>query len=210
MRALITCLALLTLIALSVAGLRGTPSRRSPIELFPDMVRQPRVRPQSASTAFADGLHSRQSVQGTVARGTVWADDPIQTGSEPNTTNSVELNPLPVSSDLLARGHDRYLITCLPCHGPEADGKGIATKLGLVAIANLHDPRIVRMPDGELFKTIGHGRNLMQGYGASLTQRDRWAVVAFVRALQLSKLGLLEDVPADQLPTLTNQLVARP
>jgi len=77
----------------------------------------------------------------------------------------------------------------------QGDGKGITTKYGMVVIANLHDPRIVKMADGEIFQTISQGKNLMQGYAANITQKDRWAIIAYVRALQLSRLGSLDDVP---------------
>jgi len=203
MRYFLASFVLLVVVVISIAGFRGSLSRRPPIELFADMSRQPKVRPQSHSEFFPDALASRLPVAGTIARGSAYEDIPVNTGRVTGTTNFVELNPLPVTAALLARGQERFQINCLPCHGPQADGKGITTKYGMVVIATLHEARLVRMPDGELFHTITRGKNLMPAYGATLPPRDRWAVIAYVRALQLSHLGTLEEVPAEQRATLT-------
>lgn len=198
LRHFLLAFALLVALVLCIAGFRGSASRRPPIELFNDMVRQAKPRPQAPSDYFSDTHASRFMPEGTVARGSAFQDLPLNTGRVTGTTNFVELNPLTVTAALLARGRERYQITCLPCHGAQADGKGIVTKYGMVVIANLHDPRIVRMKDGEIFNTIGYGRNLMQGYAATVDLPDRWAIVAYVRALQLGHLGTMEDVPGDQ------------
>jgi len=202
MRYFLAGFALLVALVVSVAGFRGSMTRKPPLEVFPDMIRQPKVRPQTGSEFFANQLNSRLPVVGTVARGAAYEDIPLNTGFVTGTTNFVELNPLPVSAELLARGRDRFAITCLPCHGAQGDGKGITTKYGMVVIANLHDPRIVKMADGEIFQTVSQGKNLMQGYAANITQKDRWAIIAYVRALQLSRLGSLDDVPAEHRAAL--------
>jgi mono/diheme cytochrome c family protein len=196
MRLVLAMLLLLVVVVLSVAGFRGGFSRRPPIELFNDMTRQPKIHPQSASDFFADGLAARPPVPGTVARDSAWADTPLNTGRVTGTTNFVELNPRPLTPELIARGRERFTIFCQPCHGPLADGRGITAPYGLVIVANLHDPRIVRLPDGELFDTITHGKNNMAAYGASIALRDRWAIIAYLRVLQLSQLGTAEDMPA--------------
>jgi len=198
MRVVLTCLGLAVLAILSVLGFRGTVSRRPPIELFSDMVRQPRLRPQDQFGFFPDGRASRVPVEGTVARGAADPNAPAITGRYRGTTNYLEVNPVPVTRELLEQGRKRFEINCAPCHGLQGDGRGISTRLGLTAIANLHDPRIVRMCDGEIFNTIGRGKGLMQGYAGAISPGDRWAVVAFLRALQLSHLGLLEDVPQER------------
>lgn len=185
----------------SVAGLRGGKSRRPPIEIFPDMDRQPKLRPQTQNPFFADQLSSRLQVPGTVARGEPYADIPVNTGRVTGTTNFVEVIPVPVTAELLARGQQRYNINCAICHGAAGDGKGITPKLGMTVIADLHDiqgRKLVQAPDGQIFDTITHGKNLMGGYGANMTVADRWAVVAYVRALQRSRLARLEDVPDTQ------------
>jgi hypothetical protein len=202
MKHLLTGFALLLVVALGITGLRGGLSRRPPIELFPDMVRQPKLRPQTPSGFFADGRESRGPVPGTVAHDSAYEDLPVHTGKVPGTTNFVELSPVPASAELLARGRERFTINCSPCHGAQGDGRGIATKYGMTVIGNFHDPRIVRLPDGEIFNTIANGKNLMQGYGANVPPADRWAIVAYVRALQLSHLGIVADVPPERRSAL--------
>lgn len=202
MRYFLALLALAIIAVVAIAGFRGGLSRRPPIELFADMVRQPKLRPQTPNEFFPDRISSRMPVEGTIARGTPYADIPLHTGREPGTTNFVQLIPVPLTAVLLARGQERYQIHCLPCHGPQGDGKGISTKYGMTVIANLHDPRLVQMSDGEIFNTITHGKNMMQAYGPNVAIPDRWAIIAYVRALQLSHLGLAEDVPAEHQAAL--------
>ena len=96
----------------------------------------------------------------------------------------------------MKRGQQRFTINCSPCHGQLADGNGITKKIGAMAVvANLHDKRIVEMADGEIFYVVSNGRNLMGSYGANVVVQDRWAIVAYLRALQLSQLASLDDVP---------------
>lgn len=202
MRYFVAGLALAIIAVVSIAGFRGSFSRRPPIEIFPDMVRQAKVRPQTGSELFADRLASRVPVSGTIARGAHYEDIPLYTGRVTGTTNFVELSPVPLTAALLARGQDRFQINCRPCHGSQGDGKGITSKYGMTVLANLHDPRIVKMPDGEIFNTVSNGKNLMQGYAPNIPSEDRWAIIAYVRALQLSRLGLESDIPADQRAAL--------
>jgi len=195
---------LLCLAVVSIAGFRGGLSRRPPIELFPDMDRQPKLRPQTSSTFFQDALSTRAAVEGTVARGAHYEDTPYNTGRITGTTNFVALAPLAIDEGLLKRGQDRFQIYCAVCHGAGGDGKGITGKYGMVAMANFHDPRIIAMPDGEIFNTITHGSRtqLMGAYGANIPIADRWAIVAYVRALERSRLGVLEDVPEAERASL--------
>jgi mono/diheme cytochrome c family protein len=216
MRYFLAAFVLLCLVVVSIAGFRGGISRRPPIELFPDMDRQPKLRPQSANEFFADRFSSRLHPANTIPRSQSvvvgetavypFDDHPLNTGmvagTPPGATNFVELNPLPINAELLARGRDVYSIHCQLCHGAAGDGKGVTTKYGMVVIANLHDPRLVRMTDGEIFNTVTHGKNLMQGYAATIVPRDRWAAIAYVRALQLSHLATADEVPADQQAAL--------
>lgn len=203
---------LLALIVVSVAGFRGSLSRRPPIEVFPDMDRQAKLRPQSVNDFFPDRLSSRVHPANTVARSQPtlvgeqevrpFEDHPLNTGMQPGTTNFVEVGPLPVTETLMARGRERYAIHCQPCHGAAGDGKGTSTKYGMTVIGNFHDPRIVQQTDGEIFNTVTHGKNLMQAYGPNLEAADRWAVIAYVRALQLSRLASREEVPAEHQAAL--------
>jgi mono/diheme cytochrome c family protein len=107
-----------------------------------------------------------------------------------------------INAEVMKRGQQRYTINCSPCHGQLADGNGVTKKYGMAVVANLHDKRIVEMPDGELFHVITQGRNLMQGYAAQVDVQDRWAIVAYLRALQLARLGSVDDVPEAQRSAL--------
>jgi mono/diheme cytochrome c family protein len=196
-----------------IAGLRGEISRKPPLEIFADMNRQPKLRPQRPDDFFANGLSSQLPPPGTIARsqpietvdGAVYAfqDSPVNTGRVSGTTNFVETNPLPVTGELLARGQDRFNIYCSPCHGKLGDGNGITKEIGdMPAVANLHDVRIVAMTDGEIFNTITHGKNTMGAYGPLVPTQDRWAIVAYLRALQFSTLGTTNDLPATEQAAL--------
>jgi hypothetical protein len=185
-----------------IAGQRGSTSRKPPIEIFPDMDRQPKLRPQTFNAILPDNLSSQPHPAGTIARGSDYADTPVNTGRQSGTTNWVETNPLPMTMALLDRGQERYNISCAPCHGAIGDGKGITGKYGMVAMANFHDKRLVTMTDGEIFNTITHGKNLMGAYGGLVTVEDRWAIIAYVRALQRSRLAFADEIPAGVLPAL--------
>ena len=196
MRYFLLIFALCVVTVVGIAGRRGSFSRRQPIELFPDMVRQPKLRPQTPVPFFSDGRSSRLPIPGTIAQeDTHYEDLPVNTGRIPGTTNFVETIPVEVTAKLIARGQQRFNINCSPCHGQQADGNGVVKKLGLATVANLHDKRIVELPDGEIFNTITYGKNTMGPYGANVTIDDRWAIIAYLRALQLSQLGTVDDVP---------------
>jgi len=196
-----------------IAGFRGGLSRKPPIEIFPDMNRQTKLRPMVPDSFLPNGVSSQLPPSGTIARsepiqtgsGPVYSfeDAPVNTGRVTGTTNFVETNPLPVNGALLQRGHERFGIYCAPCHGKLGDGNGITKKLGLMpAVANLHDQRIVEMTDGEIFNTITHGKSTMAAYGPTMPAQDRWAAIAYLRALQLSWLGSTNDLTAAQQAAL--------
>ena len=197
----------LTIVAVMlIAGKRGDISRKPPIEVIPDMDRMPKLRPQAPNDFFADGMSSQLHVPGTIARGSAYQDIPANTGKVPGTTNWVIDIPVPVNEQLLAHGQERYGIYCAVCHSAAGDGKGITGKYGMVAMANFHDPRIVKMPDGEMFTVITYGRNLMGSYAGQIDIQDRWAIIAYVRALQRSRLAILDDVPADRREELRRSM----
>jgi mono/diheme cytochrome c family protein len=173
------------------------------------MNRQLKLRPQQPNGFFANGISSQLPPAGTVARsapirtvtGPVYPyeDAPVNTGRITGTTNFVETNPLPVTANLLRLGQERFGIYCAPCHGGLGDGNGVTKKIGLMpAVANLQDKRIVEMTDGEIFNTITRGKNLMGAYGPIVPVEDRWAIIAYLRALQLSQLGSVDDLPPAQ------------
>jgi mono/diheme cytochrome c family protein len=195
--------------AFGILGLQGKMSRKPPFELFPDMDRQAKLRPQEPNHFFANGVSSQLPVAGTIARGEPiqttdgavygFEDSPVNTGFVTGTTNFVELNPLPITVEVIQRGHERFDIYCAPCHGKLGDGNGITKKIGAMpAVANLHDKRIVEMTDGEIFNTVTHGKGLMGAAGPLMPTQDRWAAIAYLRALQLSWLGSTNDLTAEQ------------
>ncbi len=209
MRYFLAILVCCTLATVGVLGFRGSHFRKPPLYIFPDMEWQLKLRPQKPNGFFANGISSQLPVAGTIPRsaplqtanGPVYPyeDSPVNTGLIPGTTNFVQLNPMPITASLLKRGQQRFTINCSPCHGQLADGNGITKKIGAMAVvANLHDKRIVEMADGEIFYVISNGRNLMGSYGANVVVQDRWAIVAYLRALQLSQLASVEDLPAEK------------
>jgi mono/diheme cytochrome c family protein len=208
MRYFLAIFALCVLAVVGALGFRGTHFRKPPLYIYPDMEWQLKLRPQKPNSFFANGISSQPHVPGTIPRlppiqtagGPVYPyqDAPVNTGLITGTTNFVELNPLPVTAELLKRGQQRFTINCSPCHGQLADGNGITKKLGaMTAVANLHDKRMVEMPDGEIFHIITEGRNLMGAYGANVVAQDRWAIIAYLRALQLAQLGSIDDLPPE-------------
>src|SRR2546427_1999151 len=201
------------LATMGILGKRGSHFRQPPLYIFPDMEWQLKLRPQKENGFFTNGLSSQLPLPGTIARSTPiqtaigavypYEEAPVNTGRVTGTTNFVENNPLPITAQLLKRGQQRFQINCSPCHGATAEGKGITQKIGAMAVvANLHDKRIVEMADGELFFVITNGRNNMGAYGPYVTVEDRWAIIAYLRALQLARLGTVEDVPQQLRGTL--------
>jgi mono/diheme cytochrome c family protein len=204
-------------------GLQGKISPKPPVELysdrmFPGMDKQPKLRPMEPDSFFANGVSSQLPPANTISRGTMeqgepihaiggdvyaFEDSPVNTGCVTGTTNFIETNPLAMNAALLQRGRERFDIYCSPCHGRLGDGNGITKKLGvMLAVANLHDKRIVELADGDIFNTITHGKNTMGAYGPIIPTEDRWAIIAYLRALQLSWLATTNDLTADQAATL--------
>jgi mono/diheme cytochrome c family protein len=180
-------------LVVSILGFRDTPFTLPPIDIFPEwafpsMEHQPKLRPQSESKFFADGRADRVPPAHTVARGMLRDDDHRYVGK----TASGEFAkgfPAALSVDraFLERGRDRYDIYCAVCHGATGDGNGITKKYGMGATPTYHDDRLRTMPEGELYNTITAGKNTMLPYADKLSPDDRWAVVAYVRALQLAQ-----------------------
>jgi mono/diheme cytochrome c family protein len=107
-----------------------------------------------------------------------------------------------VTNELLARGRQRYDMFCAPCHGRTGDGNGITKQYGMGATPTYHDERIRSMPEGEIYNTIANGKNTMMGYGDRLVVTDRWAIVAYLRALQRAQQGTVDDVKSAYRPEL--------
>lgn len=241
-RYFILLLVMVILLVVSIAGLRGCKTKRPPIEIFPDMVRQAKVKAQAPSDFYADGRGARNPVQGTVPVGyappapknveTKNGDTKnldakameAPTGERASMSGPYEVvlfagkenyastgkagatwgNGIPFTATLatLERGRERYQIQCAVCHGATGSGNGIATKYGLVGVASFHQQRLREMTDGEIYNTIANGKNSMLGYGASIQVPDRWAIVAYIRALQRAQNATLADVPASDRAAL--------
>ena len=199
--------------ALGTLGLQGKLSRKPPMELFPDMDRQAKLRPMEPNRFFTNGVSSQLPPAGTIARsqpietanGEVYRfeDSPVNTGRVTGTTNFIAANPMVVNLQFIQHGRDRFDIYCAPCHGKLGDGNGITKKIGAMpTVANLHDPRIVKMADGEIFNTISFGKSTMGAAGPLVGTEDRWAIIAYLRALQLSRLGTVDDLTPEQAAAL--------
>ena len=211
MRYALIGIAMMVFMVVSLAGFRGDMSRKPPLEVFPDMDRQPKLRPLEPNDFFKNGMSSQPLVKGTVPRSEpivlAGGDEvyPFQKNHPVNTgfaegTNTVASIPIPVTMELMKRGQERFNISCVPCHGGQGDGNGVVKFFGFSAIKDLHDANVVKLNDGRLFRviTVGsqEGKGLMKGYGTSLSVTDRWAIVAYLRALQTSRLGKESEVPA--------------
>lgn len=148
-----------------------------------DMSQQPRAVAQEPSTFFADGKVNQAPPAHTVARGdALWES---------------QLKQRPAMSDaLLERGKERFEVFCSPCHGVAGDGQGTVVQRGFPKPPDLSEPRLTSAPDEHLVKVISEGYGIMYGYGARIRPADRWAVVAYVRALQLSRRAPIDALPA--------------
>lgn len=187
----------IVVLAVGVLGFRGCTSTRPPLEVFADMDRQPKYRPQAESRFFADGRTDRPLPVGVVSRGDLRADASMYQGKGP-AGEWIRGLPVAITVDarLLQRGQERHSITCAPCHGALGDGNGITKAYGMGATPTFHDERLRTMAEGEIYNTITNGKATMMGYADKLEPADRWAVVAYVRALQRAQKGAVADVPA--------------
>ena len=203
-------LAFLCLLTISVMGFRGMTSVRTPIEIFPDMKRQAKFKPQAASQFFGDGRADRLPVPGTVPHGRTTdvdsdkndnaaflrADDFRYAGKAADGSFARGF-PFEVTKEKILRGQNRFQIYCQPCHGALGDGQGITKQYGMIATPSYHDDRLRSMAEGEIFNTITNGKNTMSSYADKLTPDDRWAVITYVRTLQRAHHGSIDDVPLD-------------
>ncbi|CAI9084774.1 cytochrome c [Candidatus Methylacidiphilum fumarolicum] len=193
------CFLLVTSV-IATAGLRGWKSPKPPLEIFPDMVRQLKVKEQAYSVFFPDGMAARMPVNGTVC----W-EEPVE---NPYLSTGIigeqwgEGFPIALSIDTLKKGKENFEIYCSACHGLAGYGNGIATRFNLFGVPNYHQDHTRELPDGQIFYIISHGQGMMLGYGANLSVEERWAIVAYIRALQKS-----QNVPFDALPEEKKQIL---
>jgi len=167
------------------------------------MAEQPRYEPLAKSDFFADGRASRPLVPGTVARGHL-NDDPLLFEGKVD-GKPADVFPFPVTRPVLERGRERFDIFCSPCHGRVGDGNGMVVRRGFPQPQSLHGDRLRGERAGYFFDVVTNGFGRMQGYSAQIPVRDRWAIVAYVRALQLAHHATVDDVPAAERAKLLAQ-----
>jgi len=155
-----------------------------------DMAVQPKDRPLSPSDFFNDGRSERPLLENTVARGSVTENEMVVSKE----SNSF---PLPVNQELLERGENRYKIFCTPCHGLQGDGNGMVVLRGMKHPPSYHEDRLRQVSNGYIYDVMTNGFGAMLSYSAQIPPRDRWAIVAYVRALQLSRNAKVADLPPD-------------
>ena len=195
----------------SILGFRGMKFTNEPLYIFPDMDWQAKYQPQGENNFFSDGRNDRPVVPATVARGNdlglkeifsaeyeyAPAKNPgLFSGKAENGEWLTEF-PIEINHELMEVGQAKFNIFCYTCHGYSGDGNGITKSYGMVATPSYHDDRIREMAVGEIYNTATHGKGQMNGYGAKLRPEERWAIVAYVRALQLSQNAKLQDVPQE-------------
>jgi mono/diheme cytochrome c family protein len=161
-----------------------------------DMHDQPKYKPLRHSHFFADGRDSRPRVAGTVARGEFIRESAVQSGRDGKTY--VETIPVPVTDSLLRRGQERYDIFCSVCHDRVGNGGGMIVQRGYKRPSSFHVPRLREMADGYFFDVMTNGYSVMPSYASQVSVEDRWAITAYIRALQLSQAATLADVPATE------------
>jgi hypothetical protein len=158
-----------------------------------DMHDQPKYSALEASTFFPDGSSARPPVPGTVARGDLRDDALLYTGKEGEEQATVF--PFPVDDRVMARGQERFNIYCSPCHGRTGEGNGMIVERGFTPPPSLIGQRLRDAPPGHFFEIITNGFGAMPDHAAQIRVEDRWAIIAYVRALQLAGAATIDDVP---------------
>ena len=174
-------------LVLAAAGLSGCRQ---------DMHDQPKYIPLRPSTFFTDGRSARPLIEGTVARGHLNEDTLYYTGKGPDAKPAKEF-PMPVTKELIQRGEQRFNIYCTPCHDRTGNGNGMIVRRGYRRPPTYHSDRLREQPNGYFYDVITNGFGAMPDYAAQIEPQDRWAIVAYIRALQLSQQASINDVPAE-------------
>jgi mono/diheme cytochrome c family protein len=160
------------------------------------MMEQAHVKPLAEDDFFADGAGSRPIPAHTISRGHLDADQRFFTGMKGD--RLVATIPIPVTSDLLARGRERFDIYCAVCHGRAGDGGGMIAQRGFPRPPSFHEQRLRDAPDGHFFDVMTQGYGAMYSYAGRVEPLDRWAIVAYIRALQLSQRAAAGDAPPEE------------
>jgi mono/diheme cytochrome c family protein len=157
---------------------------------------QPKYIPLRQSTFFGDERSARPLVPGTIARGQLRTDTLLYTGKVNGKDSTVF--PFAIDAAVMARGHERFDIYCSPCHGRTGQGDGMVVRRGFRRPPSFHQDRLRNEPPGQIFDVITNGFGAMPDYAAQIHAADRWAIVAYLRALQLSEHATIADVPPDK------------
>jgi mono/diheme cytochrome c family protein len=165
-----------------------------------DMHDTPRYEPLEGSTFFGDGRASRVPVANTVARGQLREDSLLYEGKIDG--QLADQFPMAVTAEVMARGQERFNVFCSPCHGRTGQGNGMIVQRGFRAPPSYHEDRLRNAPVGYYFDVMTHGFGAMQDYSAQVPVADRWAIAAYIRALQYSQHATIDDVPADRRASL--------
>lgn len=184
-----------------LAACQGRPSTKPPIHLNPNMDHQPKYRPQAESKFFENGQAMRPPVPGTVARGELREDLPYYFGKD-QAGKHINYIPVDVDMKLLQRGQERFNIYCAPCHSRLGDGQGIVVKKGFLPPPSFHLDRVRAFADGYIYDVISNGVRNMPSYKHQIPVADRWAIVAYVRALQRTQSAAAKDIPEAVLKDL--------
>lgn len=161
-----------------------------------DMHDTPRYEPLEASAFFVDGRGARMPVANTVARGTLREDDHLYQGKIDG--ELTDIFPMPVTAEVMARGQERFDVFCSPCHGRTGQGNGMVVQRGFQAPPSYHEARLRGAPVGYYFDVMTHGFGAMPSHAAQVPIADRWAIAAYIRALQRSQQATIDDVPAER------------
>jgi mono/diheme cytochrome c family protein len=161
-----------------------------------EMYDQPRYKPLGESNFYSDRRASRPLPEGTVARGWLREDQKLYQGKEGR--QLVAVLPMPLTRELLARGRERFNIYCSPCHDRTGDGRGMVVRRGYQPPPSLHIDRLREAPVGHFFDVMTNGLGVMPDYASQIPVSDRWAISAYVKALQLSRKAPISDVPLDK------------
>ena len=179
-----------------LAGCRGSTSEKPPVHLNLNMDYMERYGPQEASGFFEDGRTMRPPVPGTVARGMLKDDTRFYQGVEADGSYVQDI-PVPITEAFVKRGRERYNIYCAVCHGKAGDGQGIVMTGGYgFAAIGYHNDRLRQIENGYLYEVIANGIRTMPAYGQQIPVADRWAITAYMRALQRSQNATEGDIPA--------------
>ena len=186
-----------------IISCQGQPFEKPPIHLNPNMDTQNRYNPQSSSEFFADGMSMRMPVPGTVAVDELKNDNEYFSGVD-DLGNFITTKPEMITEDFILRGQARFDIYCSPCHSRVGDGNGIIMQYKYpIPPPSFHSDKVRQMADGYIFSVITNGVRNMPSYKHQIPVRDRWAIVSYVRALQLSRTANKSDIPEGALMGLT-------